>query len=998
MRRLMLVASLVAAAALARPARPLHAAASTSSRLHWITNGPVWAGATLGDRLFVGGGFTRVAPTSAALGALFAIDVSSGGVLSGLPLVDGEVQAVAADGNGGYYIAGNFGRVGDAVRQAVAHLRGDGTLDPLFAPTVTLSSSPYSGRTRTMSLALTATDVILAGPLDSVNGLSNGAVAALNRVDGTSKAWGSPMFHGYAVVAVMGGQLLAAGETNNVDHDIEAASLDPATGAAIWHTPVGSLYPESTLALALAGTRLIVGGRLWRLDDDNAHSLVALDRATGVLDTAWKPDTAAMRDLTHLPAVEALAVEGSTLYVGGAFAQFGGLARANLAAVEIPTGVVTAWHPASDEHVSALALSPNGIVAGGAFRAIGGVARDKLAEIDAGGNVTAWRSQAYPTTVRAVVGDGGRLVIAGRMGLSGGVARDRMAAFDLSSDTLLPWAPQAPEDLEVTAMAATGNTVVIERTRKASPVERDVVGVPADGSGSAVSWRRPPAPAFYTRLLAATGPFVYVTLEAPGAPVGFVALRRLFALNGEVDQSWSPAAFADTALMAHTTLFLGGSTLSGTAGALRAVDTNTGTMAPWAPVLGYYSPEPPRINVTGLAADGDSLLFVSDGASIFGTGAVDDRSGVAVRSPQNFTSIDGIVPSVGTADGETLLSFGAARRGLGAMAVDQNDAVSWNPGLSSVGERNFYATRPAPVLVTPTDVIVLGQERVTPSVVHGIGVFPRALPRAPHALRWSATGPRVTFSWQPPSPAPSGYVLEASLGADDPPVVTMPLGPATAFTTAARDGTYFVRLRRSDDRAAPPSNQVAVVVGCSAPPPAPLGLTAALASGVVNFTWTPAPFSSPTGYVLDAGTRRGAADIARIPLSPEASSFAAAAPPGTYFVRVRAVNACGSSVATSDAEVTVGAGPLPPAPAAPTVTVGGGQVTLSWPAVAGALAYVLEVGSAPRQADVLTTSVTSAGLSASAVPPGNYYVRVRARSAAGIGPPSDERLVVVGDY
>lgn len=90
----------------------------------------------------------------------------------------------------------------------------------------------------------------------------------------------------------------------------------------------------------------------------------------------------------------------------------------------------------------------------------------------------------------------------------------------------------------------------------------------------------------------------------------------------------------------------------------------------------------------------------------------------------------------------------------------------------------------------------------------------------------------------------------------------------------------------------------------------------------------------------------------------------------------------------------------PPPPSALTATVTGSDVGLSWSSGSppGAVTrYVLEVGSAPGLNDIF--SGLDVGLqtsfAASGVPPGTYYVRVRAGNYAGLSAPSNEVAVHV---
>ncbi len=55
-----------------------------------------------------------------------------------------------------------------------------------------------------------------------------------------------------------------------------------------------------------------------------------------------------------------------------------------------------------------------------------------------------------------------------------------------------------------------------------------------------------------------------------------------------------------------------------------------------------------------------------------------------------------------------------------------------------------------------------------------------------------------------------------------------------------------------------------------------------------------------TSIVLEAGASPGGSDAAVVVLAPSARTFSSSAPPGAYYVRVRAVNACGASAASNE--------------------------------------------------------------------------------------------------
>ena len=73
----------------------------------------------------------------------------------------------------------------------------------------------------------------------------------------------------------------------------------------------------------------------------------------------------------------------------------------------------------------------------------------------------------------------------------------------------------------------------------------------------------------------------------------------------------------------------------------------------------------------------------------------------------------------------------------------------------------------------------------------------------------------------------------------------------------------------------------------------------------------------------------------------------------------------------------------------------GALVVLVWAAAPQASDYVIEVGSAPGLSNILVAPLGAATSFTAVAPPGRYHARIRGRNQCGLGPPSNEILVVV---
>jgi subtilisin-like proprotein convertase family protein len=188
---------------------------------------------------------------------------------------------------------------------------------------------------------------------------------------------------------------------------------------------------------------------------------------------------------------------------------------------------------------------------------------------------------------------------------------------------------------------------------------------------------------------------------------------------------------------------------------------------------------------------------------------------------------------------------------------------------------------------------------------------PESRPDAPIGLAASVSGSTVMLRWRPAisGARPTGYILEAGSTPGDSNVFVLPLGDLSASFTArnVKGGTYFVRVRASNAGGpSEASNEAKVVVGdCTAPPSAPNGLSFSLNGSAVVLTWE-ASKSGPTSYIIETETGSDGNSPGVVDTGSLKTTFTAEdVPPGTYFVRVRARNACGGSARSEKVTVVV---------------------------------------------------------------------------------------------
>lgn len=243
------------------------------------------------------------------------------------------------------------------------------------------------------------------------------------------------------------------------------------------------------------------------------------------------------------------------------------------------------------------------------------------------------------------------------------------------------------------------------------------------------------------------------------------------------------------------------------------------------------------------------------------------------------------------------------------------------------------------------------------------------------SLRWIST--RNWLSGQ----QPTGFIVEGGVNPGET-LAQFPVGLSSGLTLTAPTGAFYVRVRAVYSAGiSEPSNEIRVFVNTPTPPSPPDNLRIAQNGASLDLAWTNTfAGGTPTELVLDV---TGSASAA-IPIPfGDAVSFTGA-PAGNYVVRLRAVNAAGSSAATPGVAIGI---PSPSCTGAPPVPIRlvayavGRTIYASWeqPKVGSAATSYVITSTGALNGDV---PITGRRVSAT-VGPGDYVLTVRAVNQCG---------------
>ena len=377
----------------------------------WQTDGIVWAAASAGGKVFVGGDFSAIRPPGAAVGAtssvaranLAVLDGATGNPLSCAPAVTGSTNAsvrsleVSPDGKT-LYVGGSFTSVG-----GVTGRRHLAAVDIATCKTVSAFAPQPNATVR--AIDSTASTVYFGGGLTYVGSTTRGRAAAVSAVGTTQPgallAW-DPRFD----KEVRALALRPGGSEVVVGGDFDLAN-GAGSHALVVVDPVGGdnrfTYPTLIPAASVVKDLAVDSSGFYTANEGNGFQ-----QFDGRIALDWSTHAQRWRD-TCLGATQAVVAYGGVLYSGShvhdctTMGSFPDGPRFHLLAQSVSDPTLLPWFPQTNDGIGE-ALGPRDMVVSdaasdhmwvvGEFTTVNGVRQQGLTRFGQG---AAQASPASPT-------------------------------------------------------------------------------------------------------------------------------------------------------------------------------------------------------------------------------------------------------------------------------------------------------------------------------------------------------------------------------------------------------------------------------------------------------------------------------------------------------------------------------------------------------------------------------------------------------------------------
>jgi hypothetical protein len=393
--------------------------------------------AVSGNSVYVGGGFTLAGGVPANRVARFDIIEQTwsglgGGTTNGL---NGFATDFAISGSA-LYVAGDFTQAGGISANRVAR----------FETTTQTWSNLGSGvNGLALIIALSGSTVYVGGYFTQAGGVPANLVAGFDIASQTWAGFGSGAANGMNNYV---SALAISESTVYVGGDFTQAGGAPANRVARFDMITqtwASLGPGvanglngPVLALSVSGNTVYVGGEFTRAAGMPVNFVARFDTSTQTWSSLGSGAANGVNDF-----VNALVISGNTVYVGGRFTQAGSVPASFVARFDITTQSWSSLGSGAANGVSgfvdALAVSGSGLYVGGLFIQAGAVPVRNIARFDTINQTWATlgsgATNGVSNSVHALAVTGTMVYVGGQFSDAGGAPANFVARFDTNTQT-----------------------------------------------------------------------------------------------------------------------------------------------------------------------------------------------------------------------------------------------------------------------------------------------------------------------------------------------------------------------------------------------------------------------------------------------------------------------------------------------------------------------------------------------------------------------------------
>ncbi len=356
------------------------------------------------------------------------------------PNADNGIQSIVVQADGKILAGGFFSIIGGQTRNRIARLDATTGLADSFNPNV------EDGGGTVYSLALQADGKILAGGFFSIiGGEMRSGIARLDSTTGFADSFNPsvPVTTVLSIAAQADGKILVGGVFDSMGGQgrNNIARLDAATGLADSFDPNAGNTVEA-LALQADG-KILVGGQFHdanRIGGQTRNHIARLE-ATGRLD-----QTLDLAPVTGTGSVHGTAVQpDGKILIGGIFTNILGVARNNIARLNVDGTLDPVFNPDANHYVYVIAVQTDGkILVAGDFETIGGQSRNNIARLDpVTGLADSFDPNANGLVTSMVVQADGKILVGGAFTNIGGQTRSYVARLDPTTGLADSWDAQA---------------------------------------------------------------------------------------------------------------------------------------------------------------------------------------------------------------------------------------------------------------------------------------------------------------------------------------------------------------------------------------------------------------------------------------------------------------------------------------------------------------------------------------------------------------------------